>query len=155
MLARVMKFCTPVFLALGLVVFSFAVTWAQGSKPLASRNGTVMVKSAYGVGETIARLKKDISDKGIRFFLEIDQAKLATDAGISLRPSTLLIFGNPPLGPRSSSRRTRWPDSIGRSGSSSRGTRKASSGPPTRILPTSRADTRSRIAMPSSRWRRT
>jgi uncharacterized protein (DUF302 family) len=31
-------------------------------------------------------------------FDEIDQAKLAGDAGIKLRPSTLLIFGNPPLG---------------------------------------------------------
>jgi uncharacterized protein (DUF302 family) len=32
------------------------------------------------------------------FFTEIDQAKLAAGAGIALRPSTLLIFGNPPLG---------------------------------------------------------
>jgi uncharacterized protein (DUF302 family) len=47
---------------------------------------------------TIERLKKDIADKGIRFFDEIDQSKLAADAGIKLRPSVLLIFGNPPLG---------------------------------------------------------
>ena len=32
------------------------------------------------------------------FFDEIDQSKLAADAGIQLAPSTLLIFGNPPLG---------------------------------------------------------
>jgi len=32
------------------------------------------------------------------FFTEIDQAKLAKAAGIDIRPSTLLIFGNPPLG---------------------------------------------------------
>jgi uncharacterized protein (DUF302 family) len=30
--------------------------------------------------------------------MEIDQAKLADEAGIRLRPSTLLVFGNPPLG---------------------------------------------------------
>ncbi len=30
-------------------------------------------------------------------FAEIDQAKLATNADIKLNPSTLLIFGNPPL----------------------------------------------------------
>jgi uncharacterized protein (DUF302 family) len=35
---------------------------------------------------------------GILFFSEIDQAKLAADAGIKLNPSTLLVFGNPPLG---------------------------------------------------------
>ena len=40
--------------------------------------------------ETIARIKKDIADKGIMFFCAIDQAKLAADAGIKLRPSTLL-----------------------------------------------------------------
>src|SRR5208337_3340591 len=31
-------------------------------------------------------------------FVAIDQAKLASGAGIELRPSTLLVFGNPPLG---------------------------------------------------------
>jgi uncharacterized protein (DUF302 family) len=56
------------------------------------------VKSNYPLDETISRIKKDIADKGIRFFSEIDQAKLAADAGIKLRPSTLLVFGNPPLG---------------------------------------------------------
>lgn len=63
-----------------------------------SENGVVRVKSAYPFNETIERLKKDIAAKGIRFFGEVDQAKLAADAGIKLKPSTLLMFGNPPLG---------------------------------------------------------
>jgi uncharacterized protein (DUF302 family) len=58
----------------------------------------VKVKSAYSVSETIERLKKDIAAKGIMFFSEIDQSKLAANAGVKLRPSTLLVFGNPPLG---------------------------------------------------------
>jgi uncharacterized protein (DUF302 family) len=61
-------------------------------------DGVVKVKSAYSVDETIARLKQDIANKGIKFFLAVDQSKLAADAGIKLRPSTLLIFGNPALG---------------------------------------------------------
>jgi uncharacterized protein (DUF302 family) len=61
-------------------------------------NGIVRVKSAYGMEETIARLKKDVTDKGIMFFSEISQSDLAAKAGIKLRPSTLLVFGNPPLG---------------------------------------------------------
>jgi uncharacterized protein (DUF302 family) len=61
-------------------------------------DGIVRVKSAYKLHETVARLKQDIADKGIRFFSEIDQARLAADAGITLNPSTLLVFGNPPLG---------------------------------------------------------
>jgi hypothetical protein len=61
-------------------------------------NGVVRLKSAYAVDETVARLKQDVAAKGIKFFDEIDQSKLAAEAGIKLRPSTLLIFGNPPLG---------------------------------------------------------
>jgi len=63
-----------------------------------SSDGVVRVKSVYSFQETIERLKKDIAAKGIRFFNEIDQSKLAADAGIKLNPSTLLVFGNPPLG---------------------------------------------------------
>lgn len=64
----------------------------------AAGNGIVKGKSAYPMAETIDRLKKDVAAKGITFFAEIDQAKLAADAGIKLEPSTLLIFGNPALG---------------------------------------------------------
>lgn len=60
--------------------------------------GIVRVKSAVPMAEAISRIKADIAAKGIKFFIEVDQSKLAADAGIKLRPSTLLIFGNPPLG---------------------------------------------------------
>ena len=63
-----------------------------------SNDGVVRVKSLYGFAETVERLKKDIATKGIKFFSEIDQATLAAEAGIKLNPSTLLVFGNPPLG---------------------------------------------------------
>jgi uncharacterized protein (DUF302 family) len=58
----------------------------------------IKVKSVYPLEETITRIKQDIAAKGIKFFDEIDQAKLGGDAGIKLRPSRLLVFGNPPLG---------------------------------------------------------
>jgi uncharacterized protein (DUF302 family) len=61
-------------------------------------DGVVSVESAHGFEETLRRLEADIADKKIMFFGAIDQAKLARDAGIDLRPSTLLVFGNPPLG---------------------------------------------------------
>jgi uncharacterized protein (DUF302 family) len=69
-----------------------------GGAPAGAEDGVVRVKSAYSFKETIGRLKSDIAAKGIKFFSEIDQSKLAADAGIKLHPSTLLIFGNPPLG---------------------------------------------------------
>ena len=64
----------------------------------ATGDGVVKVRSAYPFAETIARLKADIGAKKIQFFLDVDQSKLAADAGIALHPSTLLMFGNPPLG---------------------------------------------------------
>jgi uncharacterized protein (DUF302 family) len=78
--------------------FLFAFVLSGSSPVLAGNDGIVSVKSAYSIGETVERLKKDIADKGIKFFDEIDQSKLAADAGIKLRPSILLVFGNPPLG---------------------------------------------------------
>ncbi|GIL03120.1 MAG: chromosome condensation protein CrcB [Alphaproteobacteria bacterium] len=62
-------------------------------------NGVVTVKSAYSVDETIARIKADVAAKGIMFFDLIDQSGLGTAAGVEgIRPSKLLIFGNPALG---------------------------------------------------------
>jgi uncharacterized protein (DUF302 family) len=63
-----------------------------------SEDGVVKVKSAYGFDETITRIEADIAKKGIKFFLAVDQTQLGASAGIKLNPSTLLIFGNPPLG---------------------------------------------------------
>jgi len=79
----------------GAATAAVAVASAAQAK---SNDGVVRVKSAYGFAETIERLKKDIAGKGIMFFSEIDQSKLAAGAGVKLNPSTLLVFGNPPLG---------------------------------------------------------
>ena len=92
MFARIKRVFSAVLLACVVALSSQAVS------PAEARDGIVRVKSAYSMEETIDRLKQDISAKGIKFFLEVDQSKLAADAGIALRPSTLLIFGNPPLG---------------------------------------------------------
>ena len=92
MFTRIIKLCSAACVAFLLTLSAPMTTRA------ADEDGIIRVKSAYSMAETIARLKQDIADKGIRFFDEIDQSKLAADAGIQLRPSTLLIFGNPPLG---------------------------------------------------------
>ena len=91
MLKRMIQLCSS-------LLFAFALTASSPVMTLAGNDGIVRVKSAYPIGETVKRPKKDIADKGIKFFNEIDQSKLAADAGVTLRPSTLLVFGNPPLG---------------------------------------------------------
>jgi uncharacterized protein (DUF302 family) len=60
--------------------------------------GLVRVQSRYGFDETVARIRADVATKGIREFAIVPQSALARDANIELRPSTLIIFGNPPLG---------------------------------------------------------
>lgn len=62
-------------------------------------NGVVTVESKYSIDETIARLRQDVASKGIMFFDLIDQSGLGAAAGVKdVRPSKLLLFGNPALG---------------------------------------------------------
>ncbi len=88
--------------AAGLVIGMLApppvTSFADGPKPAVAANGLVKVKSAHGMDETIARIKADIAKKGITFFAQIDQGRLAAAANIRIGPSVLLIFGNPALG---------------------------------------------------------
>jgi uncharacterized protein (DUF302 family) len=91
MKTRILDFCSTLLLILTLASAA-SIARADGD------DGIVRVKSAVPMAEAATRIKADIASKGIKFFMEIDQSKLAADASIVLRPSTLLVFGNPPLG---------------------------------------------------------
>ncbi len=101
-----MPYCVSHLCSVAVLAFALAIPPASHSsaadpKPVSVLNaasGVITQKSAYDIAETIERLRKDIAAKGIVFFHEIDQAALAATAGIELRPSVLLVFGNPPLG---------------------------------------------------------
>lgn len=80
------------------VVVAAVILAAHAINAHAADDGVVSVKSAYAFDEAVVRLKADIAAKGIMFFSEIDQQKLAAGAGIKTNRSTLLVFGNPPLG---------------------------------------------------------
>jgi uncharacterized protein (DUF302 family) len=94
MLAKVLKHVSAAFIACAVTISCATFPGAQAGP----ENGIVVVDSAYPLDETIARVKADIADKGIMFFMDVDQSKLAQGADIQLQPSHLLIFGNPPLG---------------------------------------------------------
>jgi uncharacterized protein (DUF302 family) len=79
-------------------VMALAAAFTAPAAAQHTDNGVRRVKSAYSMQESIARIKADIAAKGIMFFNEVDQSKLAAGAGITLRPSILMTFGNPPLG---------------------------------------------------------
>lgn len=58
----------------------------------------IHVKSAHDVQGTSDRLENVLKEKGMTVFLRIDHAKGAQKIGSSLRPTQLLIFGNPKVG---------------------------------------------------------
>ena len=66
-----------------------------GSTPVA---GVVNRRSRYGVTETADRLAKAITGAGAKVFCRIDQSSEAQAVGLSLRPTTLLVFGDPAVG---------------------------------------------------------
>ena len=55
-------------------------------------------KSPYPVDKTIDRLQKVLESKGITIFARVDHGAGAKRVGETLRPSQLLIFGNPKTG---------------------------------------------------------
>jgi uncharacterized protein (DUF302 family) len=55
----------------------------------------VVTRSRYAYADTIARLQSAISAAGATLFASIDQSAAARSVGVLLRPTTLLIFGNP------------------------------------------------------------
>jgi uncharacterized protein (DUF302 family) len=66
--------------------------------PVATADGVVRLQSEHGFDDTVARLQSAVAAKGVKFFDAIDQSKLGAEAGLKLGRSTLVLFGNPPLG---------------------------------------------------------
>src|SRR6516225_5880737 len=58
----------------------------------------VTLPSAHGATETVGRLKALLTQKGIGVFAHIDHAAAAEKVGLPLRPTQVLIFGNPKAG---------------------------------------------------------
>jgi uncharacterized protein (DUF302 family) len=55
----------------------------------------MLVTSRYSYAETIERLRRAVEAAGNTVFAAIDQAAAAQSAGLALRPTWLLVFGNP------------------------------------------------------------
>ncbi len=61
-------------------------------------DGLITKKSHYNASQTLDRLEALLRDKGLTVFARVDHAGGAEKVGIPLRPTALLIFGNPKLG---------------------------------------------------------
>ena len=72
------------------VVLSSVVTLAA-----AAADGLVAVKSPHSAQVTMDKLESVAKEKGLNIFARIDHAAGAAKIGKTLRPTTVLIFGNP------------------------------------------------------------
>lgn len=64
----------------------------------ADDNGLITKKSNYSVKETIDKLEAVLKEKGVTVALRWSHSDKAKGVGIDVRPTELLIFGNPKLG---------------------------------------------------------
>lgn len=55
----------------------------------------MIVQSRHSYNETLSILRQAIADAGNTIFADIDQSGAAAAVGLALRPTTLLVFGNP------------------------------------------------------------
>ncbi len=66
--------------------------------PLMASEGVISVESKYSVKETADRLVAIVKKKELKVFLRLDHAAGAKSVGRELRPTELVVFGNPKLG---------------------------------------------------------
>jgi len=85
-------------------VVALAVTTASASaqqgtaRPSTIASGIVTVVSATSFDSTLARLERAAAAKGLNVAAKIDHAAAAKRAGLTLRPTTRVIAGNPAAG---------------------------------------------------------
>jgi uncharacterized protein (DUF302 family) len=66
----------------------------MGLFPDSAPAGLISLKSSFSVTETLDRLVRQVEAKGLTVFCRIDHAANAVSAGLQLRPTEVLIFGN-------------------------------------------------------------
>ncbi len=76
--------------ALMAIFFFASVTYAD--------NGIISIKSSHDVKTTVDRLENTLREKGMTVFIRINHAEGAQKVGKKLRPTELIIFGNPKVG---------------------------------------------------------
>jgi uncharacterized protein (DUF302 family)/uncharacterized membrane protein YidH (DUF202 family) len=63
-----------------------------------SDNGIVTLPSHHSVDQTVQKLEGILQAKGVKLFVTVDHSGEAEKAGMTMRPTKLLIFGNPKAG---------------------------------------------------------
>lgn len=61
-------------------------------------DGVVNIRSSHSVEDTANKLEKVLLSKGMKVFARVPHSKGAKSVGVELRPTELIIFGNPKVG---------------------------------------------------------
>ena len=80
-----------------LIGFVFVIIFFVVSTAAAG-DGLINVKSPYDVKATADRLENVLKQKGMNVFIRINHAAGARKVGKNLRPTELVVFGNPKVG---------------------------------------------------------
>jgi uncharacterized protein (DUF302 family) len=84
----------PAMRTICLAIISLLIVASAAS----ADSGLVTIESAHDVKTTADRLEKALGEKGMTVFIRIDHAKGAQSVGQQLRPTEVVIFGNPKVG---------------------------------------------------------
>jgi uncharacterized protein (DUF302 family) len=77
-------------LTLSILLVTLSTTmWAQQA------DGLITVTSPHTAAQTMTRLEALVKERGLNVFARVDHAAGAAKVGKTLRPTELLIFGNP------------------------------------------------------------
>ncbi len=74
------------------------ISIALFSSALFAHEGLISIKSVHDVKVTADRLEEVLKSKGMKVFTRINHAAGAKTVGKNLRPTELVIFGNPKVG---------------------------------------------------------
>ena len=81
-----------------IILLAISLLVVSATMSMAGNTGLVNVKSTHSVAVTADRLERILAEKGMQLFLRLNHAEGAGSVGIELRPTELLIFGNPKVG---------------------------------------------------------
>lgn len=79
-------------------VWALVLAGAMACGAVNAADGVVSVESPHSVADTVDRLAQVLEAKGMTVFTRINHAENAGKAGLDLRPTEVLIFGNPKIG---------------------------------------------------------
>ncbi|WP_100640776.1 DUF302 domain-containing protein [Marinobacter salexigens] len=77
------------------IKYVLALALALAFSQAHAADGLIAVKSPYTAETTMNKFEEIVKDKGLNVFARIDHAAGAAKAGMTLRPTEVLIFGNP------------------------------------------------------------